>query len=114
MPALHRGPRVIKSGQFVVQLGAFSNANRAETAWERAAAKVGELLNYNPASSRVKIRGTELYRVAVSGFVTREAASQVCVQVQKSGGRCFVRSVSGDAPMQFVSRGGSTRIAARR
>ena len=114
VPAVHRGLRVIKSGQFVVQLGAFSNANRAETAWERAAAKVGELLNYNPASSRVKIRGTELYRVAVSGFVTREAASQVCVQVQKSGGRCFVRSVSGDAPMEFVSRGGSTRIAARR
>ena len=114
VPEVMRTAHAIQSGQFVVQLGAFSNINRAETAWDRAAAKVAELLNYDPAASRVKVRGTSLHRLSVSGFVTREAASQVCVQVRKSGGNCFVRSVAGDAPMQFVSRGGSTRIAARR
>jgi Flp pilus assembly protein TadD len=111
VPAIHRG---IRSGQFVVQLGAYSKMSQAETAWERAANKVGELRNYDPTSARVKVRGGALLRLAVSGFVTREAASQVCTQVKRSGGNCFVRSISGDAPMQFVSRGGSTRIAARR
>jgi Flp pilus assembly protein TadD len=114
VPTVQRNTHAIQSGQFVVQLGAFSNVSRAETAWDRAAAKVAELLNYDPAASRVKVRGTALHRLSVSGFVTREAASQVCVQVRKSGGSCFVRSVAGDAPMQFVSRGGGTRIAARR
>ena len=111
VPAIHRG---VRSGQFVVQLGAFSKLAYAETAWERASNKVGELRNYDPTSARVNVKGGALLRLAVSGFVTREAANQVCTQVKKSGGQCFVRSISGDAPMQFVSRGGSTRIAARR
>jgi Flp pilus assembly protein TadD len=111
VPAIHRG---VRSGQFVVQLGAFSKLAQAETAWERAANRVGELRNYDPTSARVNVKGGALLRLAVSGFVTREAANQVCTQVKKSGGQCFVRSISGDAPMQFVSRGGSTRIAARR
>lgn len=111
VPVIHRG---LRSGQFVVQLGAYAKISHAESAWERAANKVGELRNYDPTSARVKVRGGALHRLAVSGFVTREAASQVCTQVKKSGGNCFVRSISGDAPMQFVSRGGSTRVAARR
>ena len=111
VPAIHRG---VRSGQFVVQLGAYSKLAQAETAWERAANKVGELRNYDPTSARVNVKGGALLRLAVSGFVTREAANQVCTQVKKSGGQCFVRSISGDAPMQFVSRGGSTRLAARR
>ncbi len=111
VPAIHRG---VRSGQFVVQLGAYSKLAQAESAWERAANRVGELRNYDPTSARVNVKGGALLRLAVSGFVTREAANQVCTQVKKSGGQCFVRSISGDAPMQFVSRGGSTRIAARR
>jgi Flp pilus assembly protein TadD len=111
VPVIHRG---IRSGQFVVQLGAYKKMAQAESAWERAANKVGELRNYDPTSARVKVKSGALHRLAVSGFVTREAASQVCTQVKRSGGNCFVRSISGDAPMQFVSRGGSTRIAARR
>lgn len=111
VPVIQRGMR---SGQFVVQLGAYSKIAQAESAWERASNKVRELLNYGPTSARVKVKGSALHRLAVSGFVTREAASQVCTQVRRSGGNCFVRSISGDTPMQFVSRGGSTRIAARR
>lgn len=110
-PAVQRG---VRSGQFVVQLGAYAKMSFAETAWESAANKVGELRNYDPASARVKVKGNAYHRLSVSGFVTREAASQVCTEVKKSGGQCFVRSISGDAPMQFVSRGGSTRITARR
>lgn len=112
VPAVSRS---VSSGQFVVQLGAFSNMNRAESAWERVSSRVGELRNYGPTSARVTVKGNALHRLSVSGFVTREAANQVCTQVRKAGGQCFVRSVNGlDAPMQFVSRGGNSRIAARR
>ena len=113
-PAVVRTARAVQSGQFVVQLGAFAKAANAETAWGRLAAKVNELNNYDPVSARVTVKNASLHRLSVSGFVTREAAGQVCKQVKMSGGQCFVRSVSGDAPMQFVSRGGSTRLAARR
>jgi Flp pilus assembly protein TadD/cell division septation protein DedD len=107
--------RAFSSGRFVVQLGAYSNLSRAESAWDRVSSRVGELRNYGPTSARVKVKGNAIHRLSVSGFVTREAANQVCTQVRKAGGQCFVRSVNGlDAPMQFVSRGGSTRIAARR
>jgi Flp pilus assembly protein TadD len=111
VPVTYRG---VQSGRFVVQLGAYAKIAHAESAWDRASNKVRELLNYSPASARVNVKGGALHRLAVSGFVTREAANQVCTQVKRSGGNCFVRSISGDAPMQFVSRGGSTRIAARR
>ncbi|MEK6637436.1 MAG: tetratricopeptide repeat protein [Pseudomonadota bacterium] len=111
VPSINRG---VRSGQFVVQLGAYARMTHVEGAWERAASKVGELRNYDPTSARVKVKNGALHRLSVSGFVTREAASQVCMQVKKSGGQCFVRSVAGDAPMQFVLRGGSPRIAARR
>jgi Flp pilus assembly protein TadD len=111
VPVTYRG---VQSGRYVVQLGAYAKMAHAESAWNSASNKVRELLNYSPTSARVKVMGGALHRLAVSGFVTREAASQVCTQVKRSGGNCFVRSIAGDAPMQFVSRGGSTRIIARR
>jgi Flp pilus assembly protein TadD/cell division septation protein DedD len=103
----------LESGKFVVQLGAFSNEGGAQIAWNGALKKTNEIGNYSPAASRVQVKGASLYRLAVSGFVTREAAGQVCAKIKAAGGGCFVRSVAGDAPLQWASRGGN-KIAARR
>jgi Flp pilus assembly protein TadD/cell division protein FtsN len=107
--------RPLESGRYVVQLGAYSSAARAEAAWGRALNRTGEVGNFMPATARVRVHGTALYRLSVSGFVTREAAAQVCTRVQRAGGSCFVRSISGDQPMQWARRaGGGTMLAARR
>ncbi len=105
--------RPIESGRFVVQLGAFSNEGRAQIAWDRAVGKDHALSGYSAATARVQVRGVSLYRLSVAGFATRDDASRVCTRVKAAGGDCFVRSIAGDKPMQWVSRGG-TRLAARR
>lgn len=105
--------KAVESGRFVVQLGAFGNGRVAEVAWNRAIAKVSELRSYDPVSARVKVKAGNFYRLSVSGFATREAAGQVCTRVKAAGGACFVRSIAGDTPLQWASRGG-TQIATRR
>jgi Flp pilus assembly protein TadD len=103
----------VESGRFVVQLGAFSDGRVAEAAWNRAVSKTSELRSYDPVSARVKVKAGSFYRLSVSGFTTREAAGQVCTRIKTAGGACFVRSVAGDTPLIWASRGG-TQVAARR
>jgi Flp pilus assembly protein TadD len=109
------GPsRAIESGQFAVQLGAFSRAENAEMAWSNAVQRVAELDNYAASTSHLKTKSGSLVRLAATGFQTYEAASQVCNEVRRSGGQCFVRSAAGGAPIQYVKRSGGAKIAARR
>jgi Flp pilus assembly protein TadD len=108
-----RAVRPVEGGRYVVQLGAFSSASRAEMAWERASAKIGALGGHSASTAQITMNGATLHRLSVSGFGNRVAAVQVCSRVQAEGGSCFVRSVAGDAPMQWANRGG-TKLAARR
>jgi SPOR domain len=52
----------------------------------------------------VTVKGAELYRLAVSGFSSLEAANQVCTSVRKSGGQCFVRAIGQGNPMQYAKK----------
>jgi Flp pilus assembly protein TadD len=104
-----------ESGRFVVQLGAFSSASRADAAWAGATRKMANLSSYDAAQSRVKVRTASLYRLSVSGFTSREDAGRVCTQIKSSGGTCFVRSFAGDQTWRMAARKGQgTRLAARR
>lgn len=112
IPEAPKFVRAVESGRFVVQLGAYSNEGRAQIGWDRAVGRTQHLTNYPVATARVQVRGASLYRLSVAGFTSREVANQVCTRVKAAGGECFVRSVAGDKPMQWVSRGG-TRLASR-
>jgi Flp pilus assembly protein TadD len=112
-PAAASNFRSTESGKFVVQLGAFNNEGGAQIAWNGIVKNTAEVGKYAKAASRVEVNGAALYRLSVSGFTTRDAAGQVCSKIKASGGSCFVRSVTGDAPVQWASRGGN-KIAARR
>jgi Flp pilus assembly protein TadD len=110
--------RAVEGGRFVVQLGAFSSTGRADAAWKAANRKLGALSSYDARQSRVKVRNGSLYRLAVSGFVSRADAGRVCTQVRATGGTCFVRSLTNNEPIRFAARGrapaGGTVLAARR
>lgn len=109
-----RPHRVVQGGRFAVQLGAYRNARMAEYAWGQSTSKIADLRGYDPSSARVIVKSAAFYRLSVSGFATRDVAGQVCAKVRSAGGQCFVRSISGDKPMQFASRGGGTKRVARR
>lgn len=93
------------SGGYAVQLGAYSAAARVEVAWNRIAQRVRMIEDYTPSSSRFDLEqvGT-VYRLSLSGFETRAAATSVCQQIRAKGGECFVRAVQDDRPVQWVSR----------
>ena len=104
----------VQSGNYVVQLGAFSSASRSEVAWRGAVGRYRDLNSYTAATARVQVNNGTLYRLSVSGFTSRAVAGQVCARIKAAGGDCFVRAAAGDTPLQWASNGGGMRIASRR
>jgi Flp pilus assembly protein TadD len=96
--------RSVTEGKFVVQLGAFESAAVSRNSWNRLAPRFG-LTAFDPANSVARVRGANFIRLSVGGFVNRAEANMVCTRVRNAGGNCFVRSVFGDAPAQWVQRG---------
>lgn len=88
----------------VVQLGAYDSRTFISGAWSRLSAKHGSLKSYTPVTARfVSPKGT-FYRLSVKGFTSDREAIQLCGSLKRAGGNCFVRAVSGDAPIQLASR----------
>jgi D-alanyl-D-alanine carboxypeptidase len=88
----------------VVQLGAYSSRERIAAAWSKVAGKHGSLKRYTPVTARFAGAQGVVYRLAVKGFASNAEAANLCASLRRAGGNCFVRSVSGDAPVQFASR----------
>jgi Flp pilus assembly protein TadD len=91
------------SGKFVVQIGAFSSAANAARAWQTYETRYG-LRAEQPVTMTIDHHGRLMHRVAISGFVNRKEASQVCRVIQTRGGACFVRSNAGDASIDWAAR----------
>ncbi len=104
----------VESGKFVVQLGAFSTMARAEAAWAKANRKMANIGNYDASQSRVKVKAGSLYRIAVTGFASRQDAGRVCTQVKAAGGVCFIRTIASDETIRWAARKSvETKLAAR-
>ena len=88
----------------VVQLGAYSSRDRIEVAWNRASAKYAALRAYQPVSARYAGAKGTVYRLSIKGFASDREAISLCASLKRAGRACFVRAVSGDAPVQFASR----------
>lgn len=103
-----------RPGNYVVQIGAYSQSSQVESAWNHAASKYAALTRFEPSSSVFSQRpGSErFYRLSVGSFATSAEAATLCRKLKEQGASCFVRSVAGDAPMQWASRG-KTVVASR-
>jgi Flp pilus assembly protein TadD len=88
----------------VVQIGAYSNAQRVATAWNAASKRYGALRAYTPMSARFDSGKGTFYRLSVKGFGSVSEANAVCASVRRGGGTCFVRKFAGDTPVQLASR----------
>ena len=88
----------------VVQLGAYSSAERVSVAWERLTKKYPALANYSPMRARFDGPKGTVWRLSIRGFDSQRDAIQKCQSLRGRGGSCFVRSTNGDSPVQFASR----------
>ena len=88
----------------VVQLGAYKSSGRVAVAWSKVAAKHNSLRAYTPVSA--KFAGAEgiVYRLSVQGFANDREAFSLCNSLKRAGSSCFVRAVSGDAPVRIAAR----------
>jgi len=93
------------TGRYVVQIGAFSTSAQVERAWTNAQRRYGFDGSAQPVSTTVTVPGKGLFhRLSIAGFGSQGSAVRVCETVRARGGACFVRTVAGDAPMQWASR----------
>jgi Flp pilus assembly protein TadD len=107
MPSLRKAaaPRTAKGrSRAVVQIGAYSSRDRVAAAWTKVASKHGSLKRFMPVTARFSGAKGTVYRLAVKGFGNDREAANLCASLKRAGTSCFVRSVSGDAPVQFASR----------
>ncbi len=103
------------SGTHLVQLGAFSSPESAKRAWGILSSRNRDLQPFQYASSRVKVKGRTLYRLAAIGFGNAETAEAMCVGIKAKGGTCIVRHAKGVnqvAPIRMASQK-ATKLASR-
>lgn len=92
-----------KSGS-VVQLGAYSSPDRVSVAWANITKRYPALAKYTPVKARFNGPKGTVWRLSIKGFSSDGEARDRCELLQSRGGKCFVRRVAGDAPVQFASR----------
>jgi hypothetical protein len=80
------------SGGAVVQIGAVSSTALADQAWNAAVAVApGMAAGKGKSVQKIEKNGGTLYRTAVTGFTSREAATAFCGKLKAAGKSCFVR-----------------------
>jgi hypothetical protein len=82
-----------KAGPAVVQIGAFSSKELADSSWNSAAgAAPGAMAGKGKHVTTItRPDGTTLYRAAITGFASRDDALALCARLKASGGTCIVR-----------------------
>lgn len=120
VPAVHIQPASFTppakdGGRFVVQLGAYSSAQRVEAAWKAVSSRFTGIAGYTPSSATYFSASQDgaLHRLSIAGFAKRADATAVCSRIKTKGGACFVRAVAGDAPLQWAQRKTGMQVAAR-
>jgi uncharacterized protein len=81
--------KVATTGNWRIQLGAFSNESNAKNLWTSLEAKVGDLAGLTPY---LKAAGN-VTRLQAGPFATRSAAEAMCGKVKATGQACLVTSI---------------------
>ncbi len=81
--------KVAATGNWRIQLGAFSNENNAKSLWTSLERKVGDLAGLTPY---LKAAGS-VTRLQAGPFATRSAAEAMCGKVKAAGQACIVTSI---------------------
>lgn len=98
--AVRRSPR---SGDTVVQLGAYRSPAYVNAAWSQLTQRYPALRSYLPLRARFDSPKGTFWRLSIQGFSSQREAVARCQQLKSRGGNCFVRGFAGDRPVTFAS-----------
>ncbi|MCB2014762.1 MAG: SPOR domain-containing protein [Sphingobium sp.] len=82
-------PAPAAQGNWRIQLGAFSEARRAETQWKAVSAKVPALSSYQhytPSDGKI-------VRLQAGPLASRADAAKLCVSIKAAGADCIVKAI---------------------
>ena len=105
-PAVTRAafPKIARGdSQSVVQIGAYASRSFVGVAWGNLSKKYPALRGYTPSTARFASDKGTVFRLSVQGFASDGDARDFCEALQRAGGKCFVRSIAGDAPVRLAS-----------
>lgn len=95
--------RNISTGNYKVQLGAFSSEQNATNAWGKIVKQHSILKSFQYSNDAMNSNGRKLYRLSAEGFGNKQTAVSVCNRIKESGGNCIVRENKNDTPTRLVS-----------
>src|SRR3546814_11071789 len=67
-------------------------------------AQFPHIRGYTTFGNTAKINGRTFYRLALSGFDSRQDAQKTCSALRAKGSACFVRGIADHAAPRWVSR----------
>ncbi len=80
--------RASSSGKWRVQLGAFSDQNKAKNLWNNLEGRISGLRNLQP----YLVKAGSITRLQAGPFTTRAQAENMCGNVKASGNACIVKA----------------------
>lgn len=105
LPVAQNPIRKSPASRFVVQIGAFRTPDQVEHAYAELYRRFGFIADHEPLSTTVQLPGKgQFHRLSIAGFDSQAAAAKICNMIKAQGGACFVRTIAGDAPVQWASR----------
>lgn len=101
-----KAPRLVRPvvgpGDAIVQLGSYRSPQNLSVAWNVLTKRHPALRHYLPLRARFVSSKGIFWRLSIQGFDSQHDAVARCNLLKSNGGKCFVRSFAGDAPVQIA------------
>ena len=78
------------SGNFALQLGAFSSESKANEAWKSFSGRYSYLADLGKSVVPIERDDTKLYRLRATGITSRAQADNLCARLKVAGDQCSV------------------------
>jgi hypothetical protein len=82
-------PAAAASGNYKIQLGAYSSDVEARQTWSKITGKHGDVVKGSPIIVKADVNGKTFYRLRASGFASADAAKKACASLSGRGQACF-------------------------
>jgi hypothetical protein len=108
--AVASAPKIAPNGgAYWVQLGSYTDPAVAKDGWRKFTARTPGLKPYPAVTTTATVGGTQVWRVAASGFASYADAAAMCGAVKARGGACLVKRAE-----SVPARGGTAMASLRR
>ena len=90
-PAVSKTATAVKTGSYLLQVGAYKSEEEATAAWKAYQAKHAALLSgFGPDIQRADVGDKVWYRLRIASFADKDTAVAVCDRLKAQNGNCFL------------------------